>query len=60
MEIYHHRLIAYSLGNFAGYHNFALDGDLGISGILRVKLAADGRFLSRPLRLDHAGGARSA
>jgi hypothetical protein len=46
MEIYHHRLIAYSLGNFAGYHNFTLDGDLGISGILRVKLAADGRFLS--------------
>jgi hypothetical protein len=46
MEIYHHRLIAYSLGNFAGYHNFTLDGDLGVSGILQAKLAADGRFLS--------------
>jgi Bacterial capsule synthesis protein PGA_cap len=45
MEIYHHRLIAYSLGNFAGYHNFTLDGDLGISGILQAKLAADGRFM---------------
>jgi hypothetical protein len=46
MEIYHHRLIAYSLGNFAGYHNFGLDGDLALSGILHVKMAADGRFQS--------------
>ena len=45
MEVYHSRLIAYSLGNFAGYHNFTLDGELGISGILHVRLAADGRFL---------------
>ncbi|HET7428428.1 MAG TPA: CapA family protein [Gaiellales bacterium] len=46
MEVYRHRLIAYSLGNFAGYHNFTTEGDLGVSGILHVKLAADGRFLS--------------
>jgi hypothetical protein len=46
MEIYRHRLIAYSLGNFAGYHNFTIEGDLGLSGILHVKLGADGRFLS--------------
>jgi len=46
MQVYHHRLIAYSLGNFAGYHNFTTEGALGISGILHVKLAADGRFLS--------------
>lgn len=45
MQIYHHRLIAYSLGNFAGYHNFGLDGDLAVSAILQAKLAADGRFL---------------
>ena len=46
MEIYRKRLIAYSLGNFAGYHNFTTEGDLGVSGILHVKLAANGRFLS--------------
>jgi hypothetical protein len=46
MEVYRHRLIAYSLGNFAGYHNFTTEGDLGVSGILHVRLAADGRFLS--------------
>jgi Bacterial capsule synthesis protein PGA_cap len=44
MELYHHRLIAYSLGNFAGYHNFSLDGSLGISVILQVKLNSDGSF----------------
>ena len=46
MQIYHGRLIAYSLGNFAGYHNFTLEGVLGISAILHVTLAADGRFRS--------------
>ena len=49
MEIYRHRLIAYSLGDFAGYRNFATEGALGISGILHVKLAANGRFLSGKL-----------
>jgi poly-gamma-glutamate capsule biosynthesis protein CapA/YwtB (metallophosphatase superfamily) len=44
MELYHHRLIAYSLGNFAGYHNFSLDGSLATSVILQVKLNADGSF----------------
>jgi hypothetical protein len=46
MQVYRHRLIAYSLGNFAGYHNFTTEGALGVSGILHVKLGADGRFLS--------------
>jgi poly-gamma-glutamate capsule biosynthesis protein CapA/YwtB (metallophosphatase superfamily) len=46
MELYRHRLIAYSLGNFAGYHNFALDGALADSAILRVRLSARGAFLS--------------
>ena len=56
MEFYHHRLIAYSLGNFAGYHNFTLAGCLGVSAILQVKLAADGRFLRGRFVSTSAGG----
>ena len=44
IEWYRGRLIAYSLGNFAGYKVFALSGPLSISGILRVTLRGDGRF----------------
>jgi poly-gamma-glutamate capsule biosynthesis protein CapA/YwtB (metallophosphatase superfamily) len=44
MELYRGRLIAYSLGNFAGYHNFALDGVLADSAILHVTLGASGGF----------------
>jgi poly-gamma-glutamate capsule biosynthesis protein CapA/YwtB (metallophosphatase superfamily) len=58
MELYRNRLIAYSLGNFAGYHNFSLGGVLADSAILRVKLAADGRFRSgriTSVRLVDAG-----
>ncbi|TMA53697.1 MAG: CapA family protein [Deltaproteobacteria bacterium] len=44
MEFYRGRLIAYSLGNFAGYHNFSDGGDLSLSAILRVTLAKDGSF----------------
>jgi len=50
MELYRHRLIAYSLGNFAGYHNFAVDGTLADSAILRVRLSARGAFLSGRVR----------
>jgi hypothetical protein len=58
MEFYHRRLIAYSLGNFAGYHNFSAGGNLSLSGILRVTLAEDGSFVTGrfvPLRLDGEG-----
>jgi Bacterial capsule synthesis protein PGA_cap len=58
MEVYHGRLIAYSLGNFAGYHNFSLEGVLGESAVLHVTLAADGSFRSGRLvsvRLMGAG-----
>jgi len=58
MEFYHRRLIAYSLGNFAGYHNFSSGGNLSLSGILRVTLAEDGSFVTGrfvPLRLDGEG-----
>lgn len=44
MEIYRDRLIAYSLGNFSGYHNFTLEGPLGVSAVLHVTLAGDGAF----------------
>jgi Bacterial capsule synthesis protein PGA_cap len=44
MEVYRGRLIAYSLGNFAGYHNFGLDGVLGESAVLHVHLSATGAF----------------
>jgi poly-gamma-glutamate capsule biosynthesis protein CapA/YwtB (metallophosphatase superfamily) len=46
MEWYKKRLIAYSLGNFAGYRVFALGGPLSTSAILRVSLRADGAFES--------------
>ncbi len=44
MEWYKGRLIAYSLGNFAGYKVFALGGPLSTSAILRVTLDGAGRF----------------
>jgi poly-gamma-glutamate capsule biosynthesis protein CapA/YwtB (metallophosphatase superfamily) len=46
MEIYRGRLIAYSLGNFCGFHNFDTSGVLGASAILHVALAPDGAFRS--------------
>lgn len=44
MEFYRHHLIAYSLGNFASYDNFATEGNLGKSAILHVTLSATGVF----------------
>jgi hypothetical protein len=58
MEFRKGRLIAYSLGDFAGFHNFTTEGELGVSAILRVKLDQDGRFLRGKLvsvRLVGAG-----
>ena len=58
MEWYHGRLIAYSLGNFAGYKVFSMGGPLSISGILRVALKGDGSFDSGtlvPTRMVGAG-----
>lgn len=46
MEYYHGHLIAYSLGNFAGYHNFGTSGTLGLSGVLRVGLGRDGHAVT--------------
>jgi poly-gamma-glutamate capsule biosynthesis protein CapA/YwtB (metallophosphatase superfamily) len=58
MEIYRRRLIAYSLGNFAGYHNFGFGGVLGDSAVLHVRLTARGAFHSgriTSVRLVDAG-----
>lgn len=58
LQYYRGHLIAYSLGDFAGYHNFATTGVLALSGILRVGLDRDGhptaaRFTS--IVLDASG-----
>jgi poly-gamma-glutamate capsule biosynthesis protein CapA/YwtB (metallophosphatase superfamily) len=42
VEWYRGRLIAYSTGNFAGYHNFGLGGTLSLSAIFRATLRPDG------------------
>jgi poly-gamma-glutamate capsule biosynthesis protein CapA/YwtB (metallophosphatase superfamily) len=58
MEIYRDRLIAYSLGNFSGFHNFDTEGVLGASAVLHVTLEADGAFRSgriASVRLVEAG-----
>jgi hypothetical protein len=57
MEWYRGRLIAYSLGNFAGYKVFSLGGPLSTSGILRVTLRGDGRFETGRLVATHLVGA---
>jgi poly-gamma-glutamate capsule biosynthesis protein CapA/YwtB (metallophosphatase superfamily) len=44
MQFYKGHLIAYSLGNFASYGDFATEGDLDLSMILRVTLSSAGRF----------------
>jgi poly-gamma-glutamate capsule biosynthesis protein CapA/YwtB (metallophosphatase superfamily) len=46
VERYRGRMIAYSLGNFVGYHTLADGGVLSDSAILRVTLGADGRVLA--------------
>jgi poly-gamma-glutamate capsule biosynthesis protein CapA/YwtB (metallophosphatase superfamily) len=46
IERYRGHLIAYSLGNFVGYHTLAGQGVLSQSAILRVTLSATGRLLA--------------
>ena len=58
IERYRNRLIAYSLGNFAGWRNFALGGNLSLSGLLTVRITKSGRILGGrwlPLRLVSPG-----
>jgi poly-gamma-glutamate capsule biosynthesis protein CapA/YwtB (metallophosphatase superfamily) len=46
IERYRGRMIAYSLGNFVGYHTLEGEGLLALSGILRVSLGSRGRLLA--------------
>jgi len=45
MEWYNGKLIAYSLGNFSGYHTLGMGGIKGVSGILEVTLNSAGEFV---------------
>ena len=45
IERYRGRLIAYSLGNFAGWNNFSTSGTLGLSGLLTVRVGKSGEVL---------------
>jgi hypothetical protein len=46
LEVYRGRLVAYSLGNFAGTGNFASGGTLSVSGLLSVRVDRRGRLRS--------------
>jgi len=61
METYRGRLIAYSLGNFAGAGNFASGGTLSVSGMLSVRVDRRGRMRNgwwRGMTLDGSGAPR--
>jgi len=49
MQWYKGKLIAYSLGNFSGYHTLGNSGKTGISGILHITLDAEGQFIEGKL-----------
>jgi hypothetical protein len=58
MEIYKDRLINYSLGNFCTYGWFQLVDELGLTMILEVELALDGKFIQgkiNPARQEGRG-----
>jgi capsule synthesis protein PGA_cap len=58
IERYRGRLIAYSLGNLAGFHTFGTSGALALSGVLSVTVDRRGRFAGgrfASLRFDGAG-----
>jgi hypothetical protein len=46
VELYNDRLICYSLGNFATYGRFNLQGPNGIAPVVKVRVDPSGRFLS--------------
>ncbi|MBX7264812.1 CapA family protein [Micromonospora sp. Llam7] len=59
MEFYQGRLIAYSLGNFAGGGNsLSNNGRLGWGGVLKVSLEADGSWAGGSFTSTYMNGAR--
>jgi hypothetical protein len=58
LEAYHRRLIAYSLGNFAGDRTLSVAGRSALSGVLHVAVTTDGQFAGGhwwPMRLVRPG-----
>jgi hypothetical protein len=58
IELYKNRLIAYSLGNLAGWHNFGTGGRSSLSALITVALGPAGRFYAARISsytLDGAG-----
>jgi hypothetical protein len=53
LEFYQGKLIAYSLGNFAGAGILRGEGVLGLGAVLRVSLTPDGTFVSGQLVSTH-------
>src|SRR5262245_4733028 len=49
MEWYHGRLIAYSVGNFLGYHTLSSDGVNAVTGVLQVTLRRDAGYVAGEL-----------
>ena len=56
MEVYKDRLIAYSLGNFATYGWFRLEGETALTVVLETRLSPDGRFLDGKLHAARQEG----
>jgi poly-gamma-glutamate capsule biosynthesis protein CapA/YwtB (metallophosphatase superfamily) len=46
IDLYRNRFIAYSLGNFATYRLFSLNGPMGFAPIIRVNTDRTGKFIS--------------
>jgi hypothetical protein len=58
LQLYRGRLIAYSLGNLTGWHNFGTSGNSALSALLHVDLDRDGALRQGSLTslvLDHTG-----
>jgi hypothetical protein len=56
IECYRKRVIAYSLGNFAGWHTLSVGGATALSGALHVELDRKGRLVHGRLLPAHLVG----